>query len=492
MTGKPSLTLASGSAIRASILRDHEIEFMVVKPDVDESVIKKEAAAAGLSLEETAMRLAEAKCLAVANSQPGFVVGSDQILEFEGKPFDKPADLDEAGARLLQMQGQTHSLINATVLASDGEIIWRNIARPRLTMREMDRAEIDDYLDAVGSQVLSSVGAYQVETKEGADLFSKISGDWFAVQGLAIYPLLDVLRREGAFGEAAKTPEPIRAGVVGHPISHSLSPLIHNEWARRAMIDGTYETVEVAPDYESFAKATDTLRAKGFAGVNVTLPHKENALRYANWTSAHAKHAEAANTLVFEGHKVRAYNTDVSGFSASLQKHHCEINENTNALVIGAGGAARGIVVALMALEAKKVTLTNRTKEKADAIASAFTGVSVVAWEDRNQAVSTADLIVNTTSLGMTGQPPLDIDLGELPQHAIVYDIVYTPLETQLLQAARKRGNKTINGLEMLMHQASPGFEAWFGGGWPYRANGIVDDDLRDLLIAELKRRGSI
>ena len=191
------LILASGSAIRAQILRGVGVPFSIAKPDVDESVIKKKAAAEGLALEETAMRLAEAKCLADAHDPGALVVGSDQILEFRGEAYDKPRDMEEARARLLDMQGHGHTLINAVAVARDGAVVWRFVDRPRLFMRSMSPEDVDAYLAAAGPDILHSVGAYQVE-KLGARLFERIEGDYYAVLGLSLYPLLGFLREEGA------------------------------------------------------------------------------------------------------------------------------------------------------------------------------------------------------------------------------------------------------------------------------------------------------
>lgn len=199
MTTSPKITLASGSAIRASMLRDAGVDFAVVKPGVDESIIKEDAIAQGDGLEQLATKLATAKCLAVAEKTAGIVIGSDQILEFEDRAFDKPANMDDARARLLEMQGAPHTLINAVVVALDGQVIWRHLDRPKLVMRAMTEAEIDAYLAAAGSDILSSVGAYQVE-KLGARLFDDIKGNYFAVLGMSLLPLLGVLRREGAIG----------------------------------------------------------------------------------------------------------------------------------------------------------------------------------------------------------------------------------------------------------------------------------------------------
>ncbi len=484
------LILASGSAIRASIMKRHGLDFRIIKPGVDESEIKEKAEREGGDLEATAMQLAEAKCLAVAKAHGDFVVGSDQIMEFEGRAFDKPRDMTEAGERLLAMQGKTHSLINATVLARGGEIIWRNLERPRLTVRAMTAGEIDDYLARVGPEVLSSVGAYQVETPEGAALFERISGDWFAVQGLAIYPLLEKLRKEGALGERWVNPAPVQAGVIGMPAAHSLSPFIHNEWASRCHVVGEYRAIEVAPGYDAFAAAMDKLRADGFAGVNVTIPHKENALSYADKLSDAAKEIGAANMLTFSEEGVVADNSDARGFHDGLMQ---AIDKNSNldkALVLGAGGAARGVIAGLRLAGCQSILIANRTREKAERLANEF-GLNVTDWEERSAALCDCNLLVNTTSLGMSGQAPLDIDLSALPAGAIVYDIVYTPLETPLIKASIARGHRTINGLEMLMHQAAPGFRQWFGKR-PFPVFPRVDDDLRDLLISELKKRGTL
>ncbi|MAW81499.1 MAG: septum formation protein Maf [Parvularcula sp.] len=197
MTDAPRIILASGSAIRRAILSSAEIPFEVMKPEVDEDIIKKESAREGLDLEPLAMRLAEAKCMNIAAKTDAIVIGSDQIMEFGGRAYDKPATMAEAKARLMETQGAAHSLINAVAVARNGQIIWRNLDRPTLFMRALTEAEIDAYLDAAGPEILHSVGAYQIE-KLGSRLFERIEGDHFAVLGLSLYPLLDLLRQEGA------------------------------------------------------------------------------------------------------------------------------------------------------------------------------------------------------------------------------------------------------------------------------------------------------
>jgi septum formation protein len=195
MSAPIRLILASASAIRAKILRDAGVAFAAATPDVDEAALKEGLLKRGAGLEEIAMALAEAKALSVA--APGrFVLGSDQILEHRGRPFDKPRDRAEAKERLLDLQGDAHTLINAVAIAKDGEIVFRRVDRPQLFMRAMTEPEIDRYLDRAGAGVLASVGAYQVEAL-GAQLFERIEGDHFAVLGLSILPVLGFLRTQG-------------------------------------------------------------------------------------------------------------------------------------------------------------------------------------------------------------------------------------------------------------------------------------------------------
>ncbi|MFC2951231.1 Maf family protein [Marinicaulis aureus] len=197
MTSTPRIILASGSAIRREILTGADIPFEVMKPDVNEDVIKEAGRDEGLDLESLAMRLAEAKCMDIASKTNAIVIGSDQIMEFEDRAYDKPADMTAAKARLMETQGAPHTLINAIAVARNGEIVWRNLDRPTLVMRALSETEIDAYLEAAGPDILHSVGAYQIE-KLGSRLFERIEGDHFAVLGLSLYPLLDFLRREGA------------------------------------------------------------------------------------------------------------------------------------------------------------------------------------------------------------------------------------------------------------------------------------------------------
>lgn len=251
------------------------------------------------------------------------------------------------------------------------------------------------------------------------------------------------------------------AGVIGWPIEHSQSPRLHNYWLHQYGIDGAYVPLAVAPD--GFETALRGLKALGFKGVNVTIPHKLTALAGCDEVDDLARRIGAVNTIVIDPDgATKGRNTDAFGFIENLQ--HQWVPDGKPAVVIGAGGAARAVCVALQDAGVREIRLCNRTEERAKALAVCLgDGVATVPWADRSDALADAELLVNTTSLGMTGQPPLLLNLEKIPATAVVNDIVYAPLETPLLAAARARGNPCVDGLGMLLHQARPGFEAWFG-----------------------------
>ena len=269
-----------------------------------------------------------------------------------------------------------------------------------------------------------------------------------------------------------------RACVIGHPVAHSRSPLIHRHWLKIHGIDGEYVREDVTP--EAIDRFLDRL-GDTYVGANVTIPHKEAAFRKLKRADAVATALGVANTLWFENGALCGSNTDVYGFLAHLDESLPGWDQRTkNALVLGAGGAARAIVYALVSRKVG-VVVVNRTRARAEALVKQFGSLYAAAeWASLPSHLADADLLVNTTSLGMKGQPPLALDLAPLKKTAAVCDIVYAPLTTGLLAAARARGHPTVDGLGMLLHQAVPGFERWFG------VRPEVTPMLRALLLADL------
>jgi shikimate dehydrogenase len=274
------------------------------------------------------------------------------------------------------------------------------------------------------------------------------------------------------------------AGVMGWPVAHSRSPALHGYWLQRYRIDGAYVPIAVKP--ENLRRALRALPLLGFAGCNLTLPHKEEALRAVDSCALSAKRAGGVNTVVIDPRgNIIGSSTDGDGFIAALRAAAPTFDAaQAPAVVLGAGGAARAIVAALFDHGAREVRLINRTPERAAKLAKELGGeVRSVLWEKRAEALAGTGLLVNATSLGMEGQPALDLPLDALPSEALVNDIVYVPLETPLLAAARARGNRCVDGLGMLLHQAAPGFEAWFG------VKPEIDDGLRQAVLATLQRK---
>ncbi len=254
------------------------------------------------------------------------------------------------------------------------------------------------------------------------------------------------------------------AGVIGQPIAHSRSPKLHGHWLKTYGLVGHYIPMDVAPaDLETVLR---TLPKAGFVGANVTVPHKEAALRLADHVSDRASVIGAANTLVFrEDGSIHADNTDGYGFMANLRSGAPDWNpQDGPAVVVGAGGAARAVLQALAEAGVPEILLTNRTRTRADHLKEEFgQRITVVDWVQAGNVIEDAELVVNTTSLGMQGQPELRVPLDGLQPGAVVTDLVYAPLQTHLLKQAEEVGCTTVDGLGMLLHQAVPGFERWFG-----------------------------
>lgn len=270
------------------------------------------------------------------------------------------------------------------------------------------------------------------------------------------------------------------AGVMGWPVKHSRSPLLHGFWLEKYGVDGAYVPLAVQPN--DVPAALRALRLLGFAGVNLTVPHKEIAVPVVDHIDPLARRIGAVNTVVVrDDGSLAGSNTDAFGFIENIRDGAPRWSAARPAVVVGAGGAARAVIVALLDADVREIRIVNRTSERGARLADEF-GVAARDWGDWRASLDGAGLLVNTTTQGMAGEPALDVDLAALPKDAVVNDIVYVPLETPLLAAARRRGNPVVDGLGMLLHQARPGFRAWFG------VDPEVTPDLRAHVAADLGR----
>jgi len=250
---------------------------------------------------------------------------------------------------------------------------------------------------------------------------------------------------------------------MGWPVAHSRSPAIHNHWIHQYGLNGTYGLFPVKPG--DIQTAIQGLKALGLAGCNITIPHKVEAIKCMDWVEPLALRMGAINTIVVQPDgALHGFNNDGFGYIQSLREAQPNWSANGPIVILGAGGAARAIVVSLIDAGATEIRILNRTRSKSNALAQEFGApVNAFDWTERHEALDGATLLVNTTNQGMHGQAALDIELTQLPITALVSDAIYVPLETPLLAAARLRGNTTVNGLGMLLHQARPAFHAWFG-----------------------------
>jgi shikimate dehydrogenase len=278
----------------------------------------------------------------------------------------------------------------------------------------------------------------------------------------------------------SRTPEQPRAAVIGWPVAHSRSPMIHNYWLDLYGIPGRYDRIAVAPEH--LAVFIAGFAEQGLIGCNVTVPHKEQTARLVSIADPETRRLGSVNTLWLADGTLLGTSTDGHGFLASLRQAVPDFHASEHdVLVLGAGGAARAIVAALQSASVRRIRLANRTAERAQRLADDLGAPVVpVPWAGLPDALSASSLLVNATALGMTGKPPLAVDLSPLPSDAIVADIVYAPLETELLKTARARGHRAIDGLGMLLHQAVPGFERWFG------LKPEVTPELRRLIVRDL------
>eukprot|EP01037_Dinobryon_pediforme_P002387 gene2387-2422_t len=408
------------------MLEQLQLQHVAVAANIDERSLETD-----VPLDEISACLATQKALAVSNLYADHIVlGSDQTLICDGRLYHKPSNRAEAALHLQDLSGRAHCLNASASLACNGRILFETTQIATLAMRALSPVFIDAYLDKMGDEVLFTVGGYQIEAL-GLHLFDTIEGDHFTILGCPILP-------------------------------HSRSPLIHNYWLKQFGLPGLYELAEVAP--EALTDFIKSMPAQGYRGGNVTVPHKQAVLPLCDHLTARAREIGAVNTLWFENDELYGDNTDALGFAANLDEYAPDWRTARRAMVLGAGGASRAIIYALREAGLQNLIVVNRDEARARMLASLWTGsFQTIGWDSIADHLPDVDLLINTTSLGMAGQPALTLPWDKTKAGLIVHDIVYVPLETDLLKSAKEHHYQTVDGLGMLLHQAVPGFAHWFG-----------------------------
>ena len=452
--------LASASLTRCHALKCAGLDFDTVSAKIDEENISRALLSDKTPHREIADTLAEYKAKKISNKWPeSLVLGCDQILSLGDQIIEKPYSLAELRENLKKISGKRHQLITANVIYKERNPVWRHIAVSSLTMVSMNSQEIDDLSQQSWNKAQHNPANYCFE--EIPYMFLDVRGNWFDILGVSVNEIVNFINQNN-YTPRAKAPKVV--ALLGSPVSHSKSPLMHKHWLSKNKVSGDYIAIDVPK--ERLSNAVRVLTSVGLSGFNVTLPHKQEALIIANKKTRIANKIGAANTLVVDQNGIiTADNTDGYGFITNLQLNSKNwIATSGSALVLGSGGAARAILFSLLDAGVPKIYLSNRTKARSNKLAKELsTKIQVVDWDSKEDYLSKIAILVNTTSLGMKGKPPLSLDLSSLNPKTLVTDLVYSPLETKLLKEAKVIGCDVVGGIGMLIYQGVPGFKEWFG-----------------------------
>ncbi|MDG2299426.1 MAG: shikimate dehydrogenase [Planktomarina sp.] len=452
--------LASQSLTRFHALKCTGLDFDTVSAKIDEESVSRTLLSDKTPHRDIADTLAEYKAKKISNKWPdSLVLGCDQVLSLENQILEKPHSQIELRENLEKIAGKRHQLITANVIYKERNPIWRHIAVSHLTMVSMNSQEIDSLSQQSWNKAQHSSANYCFE--EIPYMFLDVCGNWFDILGVSVTEIVNFINQSNY---TARVKVPKIVALLGSPISHSKSPLMHKHWLSKNRISGDYVAIDVPK--KELSNAVRALTSVGLSGFNVTLPHKQEALTIANKKTRTANKIGAANTLVVDKNSIiTADNTDGYGFITNLQLNSKNwVATSGSALVLGSGGAARAVLFSLLEAGVPKIYLSNRTKARSIKLAKKLsTKIQVVDWDSKEDYLSEIVILVNTTSLGMKGKPPLSLDLSSLNPKTLVTDLVYSPLETKLLREAKAIGCDVVGGIGMLIYQGVPGFKEWFG-----------------------------
>ena len=449
LTVSTEVILASGSNARKQILKRYKINTKIVPHKIDEVIIKEKNNL--LSPRKLALKLAKAKAESLLDEYPkNIIIGSDQLLVFNEKVFNKAQSIEEGIKNLEKFSGKKHELISAVYILKNKKHIWSITRKATVELRKLSKKEILDYAQKNQKTILETVGGYKIENDK-LNCIKLISGTREDVMGFPIKKFIE------------KTKNKKRIFVIGNPIKHSLSPDIHNHWIKKNNLRARYEKLLV--NDEQIIKFKKILEEEDVLGANITIPHKEKIIEIVDKIDNEAKECNASNTIYKSGKLIRATNTDGSGFLTSIKKDFNIQVENSKILLIGAGGAAKGIAIGLCKERAGTITILNRNEQRAiklKLICKNFqTKINIQKWNNK-KIPKTVDLVINATSIGMKANERLDLDFSDVKKGTFIYDIVYKKGKTFLLKKSASLGHKTSDGLSMLIRQAAESFSYWF------------------------------
>ena len=470
------LILASKSKTRQRILSSACLPFHSQPAHIDETEIIKSLTSEGAKPHDIADSLAEFKCQKISTQyMDSIVLSCDQILSLNSRIYQKPKTKEIFIENMRCFSGQRIQLHTANVIYHSAKPVWRYVGKVDLRFRNLKATEIENYVEENWEDAKHSAGGLIFE--QNPWLFESITGDWFDIMGISLRQVLPQLKMYMDLPENTQIP-PL-AGVLGCPIKHSKSPKIHKYWLQKNEIAGDYHRINIPPSF--FEQTLESLFSLGFRGFNVTLPHKEAAFNFVKAKTQRAQKIGAVNTIYKDKNDtITGDCTDGYGFIENINQKAPHWQPNSGpALVLGAGGAARAIIHALLQAGVPKIYLSNRTRQRAECLAKVFgLKIEVIEWGDKSAVLTDIKTLVNTTSLGMNNETRIDLEYEKLNQDTLVTDIVYTPLMTDFLTRAADQGCITVDGLGMLLNQAAPGFEKWFN------VKPMVDDTLRQKILS--------
>ncbi len=465
------LILASKSGVRKKILDDNGIDSDVIVSNVDEDEVKASLLNEGADPLIISKNLAEIKSIKVSSKNPDRVVlGADSVISLNNELINKPKSRNEAFDILKKLNNSKHYLISSVCISKNGAMIWNHTDSSELKMKNLTDEQLLNYLNKIKTETLLAYGVYQVEA-EGLRLFEYIKGDHNSIMGL---PIKDIINYINKYKKMTK-----KYGIIGNPIKHSLSPILHNYWFKKYKIDANYSIIET--ENSELPNLINRIKNKDLIGINITLPYKQKIVPHIDVLINDAEITSSVNTIFLDDKgTIVGENTDVYGLQAAYLKEVDDISRK-NALVIGAGGVSPSVILSLEKCGVKNISLANRTEDKCIFLKKKFKYLNIINWANLKNELKNYDIIINATSLGLKNGQDFNFNFDQVKNSLIYIDTIYNPLETKTFKYLKERNIRVFNGLEMFIYQGQKAFYLWT------KINPEIDQKLIELLLSKLK-----